>query len=1780
LLRWEDEQLGAQYTLSLRSTEFKPFNKGGDRARDAWGADAEVASKGLAFGQLASLEDFYRREVLPIVGSQKIHVTGYSLGGHLATVFTEIHADAVKAAYVFNSPGRGSIPGPSGTAAEQIRAMIARFHATLLSEPNEDPLIELTSEQRKVLLPQYRNALRAHLADPDWNPFAPSDARAYDDPRYRWAMTVTRTLSFPPLAPTIGSGLSEPGNTLITSIYGNALKNDTTLVANSLVHASTKRPVYIEGQPFVEGIPTQERSDFGNTHAITLLVDSLALMREFERLDPTLTQAPADPTRPQARIESLIQASSSRKSKPFAALTDGNAAEGDSLEKALFALRRAFDPQAAEVRVTFKPGDFGDIVSREEYYRELARLPQEGSYTILPLTDKSASQIVELAKRTDATGLAVRHALLNLYPFAVVGGNYGPTRYANGELDIDTASSGRGVTERWMEARARFLEKLLRYNVADGDLSESEIGAHFSDQARNISLGLVTPLRPNIIFASDSNQLQLSGSPRDDFIFGGANGESIVTGTGKDYVEAGGGDDRIDGGWGADTIHGGGGDDRLTGGLNADKLFGGAGFDTYVYGFGDGQDEIFDSDGRGEIVYRGRTLAGGTRAGTFEYVDDAGVRYELVGGGDSRKTLVIDGKITVRNFLSGELGISLTGDDPRPTPPEIDAARTYTQDPLGFWVPYPTDRPPKGPSVEETLRREFVNIYGSDANDVFAYVDFPLGLPGFYGRGGDDEVTIGGAAANATVNGGAGQDIIDASAATLAAGPGAQPVTLVGGAGDDYILAGATDDVIWGDNYRVQNSFRSRPGAHLIDDFIVNLKAAFPDRLQDASPATLSALENAGAHYFENGPLQLLGAGARVPEYILADINLGADALVRYLQLEGWLGLGELSAAVDFVLGTDPTFDDYIDAGAGNDNVKAGNGSDRVLGGPGNDLLDGDAGVSVEVLGELASRFGEAGDDHLDGGEGDDILSDLLGGNDTLIGGAGNDVITSDERVWLLDPGKSAFNRFDGGDGNDSITSTNRTPDGYEIVDGGAGNDFIRIDSLGGGFILGGDGNDTILASSSRAGGEVFEAEGGAGDDTYFVSNGVIRDESGNDTVVTIQGTPASADAMFDAAARGQLGLPPGLTLHQEVSRDGNDLVLVAATTMSGQSSSFSTTLADWFAGEAPPIERFLSEGGVLAGDEIAAWGSLTIAGGEDDVIAGGEHRDRIVAGAGADLVSAGGGSDLIAGGTGDDVLDGGDGSDSYYYAPGDGNDLIMDEGGDDRLVFGQGIGAQDVTVGSIGASSITLSVAGATIELEGPAGALAIETLVFADGGQVAVSSLLQTALAVTGAAGNDFLGGNDAANTIAGGPGDDLLAGGAGSDTYQFNLGDGIDRIADAASAGESNVLRFGPGISRSSLSLGLGSLEIRVGEGGDAVHLENVDPGDLLGAHDVDLFEFDDGTTLTYAELLSQGLDLEGTSSEDFIPGSSIADRIRGYGGDDLLVESAGDDAYFFGRGDGSDTLVEDIAAFGGSDRLVFAADIPAADVSVLASGSDVVLRVADGGGSVTVQGAMLYDVIESVEFGDGSAWDGAMLRAAAGPLPAEGPAGGGGEAGAAAGAQAAAITGIDIPAPFSSAIPAAREETLIQAEPSLVSTESRTSQIGVPSDPLAREMQERFDVLLQVGRANLGERYAEAVREFEERRRQLEESPPPPPPADEEIEAWNTAMHAWHERHPGFGEADLGGAGGGWAMGWGLPASAQLEGGSPGLPSLANPHTLPRLTEAGAAPGLSEGFRPLQ
>ena len=105
------------YTLAFRSTEYRPSEAGGDRERD-FGANREIAFKGFAFGQIASMEIYYEHLLLGetfnpnssqwehdakledftrLFGGGRsdgtLNVSGYSLSGNLASVFTALHSE-------------------------------------------------------------------------------------------------------------------------------------------------------------------------------------------------------------------------------------------------------------------------------------------------------------------------------------------------------------------------------------------------------------------------------------------------------------------------------------------------------------------------------------------------------------------------------------------------------------------------------------------------------------------------------------------------------------------------------------------------------------------------------------------------------------------------------------------------------------------------------------------------------------------------------------------------------------------------------------------------------------------------------------------------------------------------------------------------------------------------------------------------------------------------------------------------------------------------------------------------------------------------------------------------------------------------------------------------------------------------------------------------------------------------------------------------------------------------------------------------------------------------------------------------------------------------------------------------------------------------------------------------------------------------------------------------------------------------------------------------------
>ena len=265
---------------------------------------------------------------------------------------------------------------------------------------------------------------------------------------------------------------------------------------------------------------------------------------------------------------------------------------------------------------------------------------------------------------------------------------------------------------------------------------------------------------------------------------------------------------------------------------------------------------------------------------------------------------------------------------------------------------------------------------------------------------------------------------------------------------------------------------------------------------------------------------------------------------------------------------------------------------------------------------------------------------------------------------------------------------------------------------------------------------------------------------------------------------------------------------------------------------------------------------------------------------------------------------------------------------------------------------------------------------LKFADGGTVSSGDLTTLGLIVDGSAGGQTLTGLDGyANTLIAGPNDVLIGGGSGQDTYVFNSGAGIVHIQDSTGTG---TIQFGAGITSDQITLSLGSLLIRVGSNGDAIHIDGFDPQDVLGSSGISTFKFSDGSSLSLEELVQRGFDIADDVDNGTLSGTNVNDRIVSVSGEDMLVGGKGDDTlvaggdqnvFVFEADDGHDLIDESAKAGGnaGTDIIRFGQGIAVSDMLYAYHDGDLVLMVRGSNNTVRVNGD---EAISRIEFEDGS------------------------------------------------------------------------------------------------------------------------------------------------------------------------------------------------------------------
>ena len=442
-----------EYVISFRSTEFID-----DAARDNQATNTlEIKEKGWALGQIDDMEAWYKHLTDTSSGTALLpngahfSVTGYSLGGHLATAFNLLrHEDGTQGridkVVTFNGAGVGEIT--QGT----LSSIISSFHNLRTHSDQIDAAIEDTALRSLV------QSIRASLSDTsDENAYIAAVTQA------QASVNALKTETHPTLsvqelmvwnaldrvlkiaregvdAPLLSSGSQDPkvppnpakiplsqieqvkldyqlaillasknvapiglmsgATQAITEsqIADNPMSNqfDVTgatlpsMVSNSQLHYGTPVGIFIEDQPLKRGnyisaalarslsyfdikLLTQNYAinDFGDTHSLVLLIDSLNAQNTLLQMLSLDQQTTAGSTQKDVYkwtglLQSILESASNLKA---GFNNNQGKAEGDVLENFVNAIADlALGPNRPEKLLGSPEGNTWSIVDDENGY--------------------------------------------------------------------------------------------------------------------------------------------------------------------------------------------------------------------------------------------------------------------------------------------------------------------------------------------------------------------------------------------------------------------------------------------------------------------------------------------------------------------------------------------------------------------------------------------------------------------------------------------------------------------------------------------------------------------------------------------------------------------------------------------------------------------------------------------------------------------------------------------------------------------------------------------------------------------------------------------------------------------------------------------------------------------------------------------------------------------------------------------------------------------------------------------------------------------------------------------------------------------------------------------------------------------------------------------------------------------------------------------------------------------------------------------------------------------
>jgi Ca2+-binding RTX toxin-like protein len=800
------------------------------------------------------------------------------------------------------------------------------------------------------------------------------------------------------------------------------------------------------------------------------------------------------------------------------------------------------------------------------------------------------------------------------------------------------------------------------------------------------------------------------GGVGNDVVLGGAGNDSLSGDEGNDKLDGGMGDDWLDGAQGADTLDGGVGNDRLAGGIDHDLLLGGIGNDD-LYGSegndtldgGAGNDSL--TGGFGKDVY----LFGkgdGTDQITNLWYPGAGQRGTL-----QFKEGILPGDIIVTCSPFGPSGLLVKIRD---TPDRVIIEDFLSQDnPFSDYNSVQTFRFADGTTWNLADIQAALYSGTNDADQLNGTVNGEriTGLAGndwIDGKGGND--TIDGGIGNDSIDGGIGND------------------TYLFGKGDGQDNIVSVEDTAPGKLNTLQFKAGIAPGDVILGRDGPDMVITFKD---STDKITVSAFLINGALHAVYSPMQQIRFddgttwdAATILAWLIAPTE-GNDTIIG-------------TSGADLINGYGG--DDELVGGDGNDTIDGGNGNDSVQGGGGDDTLlfgKGDGqdvsgvyyGGGIEVL-----QFKQGvmpGDVLLELTPYNTLIAKIKGSADqvTIEQFTDTDINTfrqvrfADGTAWDLAKiesllyggsagadsvyGNDSANTLSGLEGDDFLSGAG----GNDTIDGGLGNDTIDGGRGSDTFLFGrGDGSDTLtytLQDDVKGKVDVLQFKAG------IAPADIALATSFNTLIIKING---GTDQILVEKFRSVF---PENPLQEIRFADGTvwDLAKMESVLYGGTSDAdvidgtFKPDAISGLAGD----DRLNGHGGNDTLD--GGTGNDTLDGGEEDdtldggaggdSLDGGAGNDTLDGGAGADQLTGGRGNDTLHGGAGDDKIVGGIGNDTYLFGRGDGQDSLFNNsfsnspGMIGTLQFDAGISGSDLQLStSMGGITLVIKIAGGSDQL------------------------------------------------------------------------------------------------------------------------------------------------------------------------------------------------------------------------------------------------------------------------------------------------------------------------------------------------------------------------------------------------------------------------------------------------------------------------------------------------